>query len=94
MPVLKTLKNGVWVPVSGMSEHTHTKDDITNFPASLPADGGNADTLEGKHANEFATVSTVKLVSDLVGDIKVSEQIASAVAEKSKVQIITWEAND
>lgn len=31
MPVLKTLKNGVWEPVSGMSEHTHTKNDITDL---------------------------------------------------------------
>lgn len=35
MPILKTLKNGVWVPVSGISEHTHTKDDITDFPEDL-----------------------------------------------------------
>ena len=54
MPVLKTLKNGVWQPISGMSEHSHTKNDIIDFPSSLPADGGNADTLDGKHANEFA----------------------------------------
>lgn len=31
MPVLKTYKNGVWEPVSGMSEHTHTKNDITDL---------------------------------------------------------------
>lgn len=35
MPVLKTLQNGVWVPVSGVSEHTHTKDDIRDFPEGL-----------------------------------------------------------
>ena len=35
------------------SSHTHVKADITDFPASLPADGGNADTLDGKHANDF-----------------------------------------
>ena len=31
MPVLKTLKDGVWVPVSGISEHTHTKEDIIDL---------------------------------------------------------------
>lgn len=27
--------------------HTHTKADITNFPTSMPANGGNADTVGG-----------------------------------------------
>ncbi len=27
----------------------------TDIPSSLPADGGNADTLDGKHASDFAT---------------------------------------
>ena len=31
MPVLKTLKNGKWINVSGISEHTHTKNDITDL---------------------------------------------------------------
>lgn len=34
--------------------HTHTKDDITDFPDSLPANGGNADTVDGLHADDFA----------------------------------------
>ena len=145
MPVLKTLKNGVWEPISGMSAHTHTKDDIKDFPSSLPADGGNADTLDGKHADEFALSSdipsteglatevyvdqkvaaivdsapeTLNTLNELaaalgndenfastvarqigsietkVGDKSVSEQITDAVAQKSQVQIITWEADD
>lgn len=36
------------------SAHTHTKEQISNFPTSLPANGGNADTLDGKHASDFA----------------------------------------
>lgn len=36
------------------STHTHKTSDITDFPESLPANGGNADTLDGKHANDFA----------------------------------------
>ena len=35
-------------------DHEHTVSDITDFPTSLPADGGNADTLDGFHANEFS----------------------------------------
>lgn len=36
----------------------------------------------------------VNTVSDLVGETAVSEQISTAVAEKSQVQIITWGADD
>lgn len=74
MPVLKVKQNGVWEDVAGVSGHTHKTSDITDFPSSLPANGGNADTLDGKHADEFAA--------------------ASDVAQKSQVQIITWEADD
>lgn len=28
MPVLKTYKNGMWEPVSGMSKHTHTAEEV------------------------------------------------------------------
>ena len=40
--------------------HTHSYGDLTDtptiptIPASLPANGGNADTVDGKHANDFA----------------------------------------
>jgi len=30
-------------------EHEHTKSDITDFPSSLPANGGNSDTVDNKH---------------------------------------------
>lgn len=36
----------------------------------------------------------VDTVRGLVGDTAVSEQINTAVAQKSQVQIITWEADD
>ena len=37
--------------------HTHTKAQITDFPAALPASGGNADTVDNKHASDFAVAS-------------------------------------
>lgn len=43
MPVLKVYKNGSWEELGGTS----------------PMDGGNADTLDGKHASEFASVDAV-----------------------------------
>lgn len=36
------------------ASHTHTKSQITDFPTSLPANGGDADTLDGNHASAFA----------------------------------------
>lgn len=40
------------------SSHTHTKSQITDFPSSLPANGGNADTVDGLHANGFIKVNS------------------------------------
>lgn len=37
------------------AEHTHKISEITDFPESFPADGGNADTIDGKHAADFAS---------------------------------------
>lgn len=39
------------------ASHTHTKSQITDFPTSLPASGGNADTVDNKHASDFAAAS-------------------------------------
>lgn len=45
--------------LSGKSDtsHKHTKSQITDFPTSLPANGGNADTVDNKHAADFAAAS-------------------------------------
>ena len=32
----------------------NTKAELTDIPDKLPADGGNADTVDGKHASDFA----------------------------------------
>lgn len=50
--------------------HTHTKSQITDFPTSLPANGGNADTVGGKRASDFVSTSGVQLI-DLNGNAKV-----------------------
>ena len=43
-------------PTFPPSAHTHTKSQISDFPTSLPANGGNADTVEGLHASSFTRV--------------------------------------
>ena len=52
---LKALTGPVQSQLNGKSPtvHTHTKNQITDFPASLPANGGNADTVDGKHAADL-----------------------------------------
>jgi hypothetical protein len=93
MPVLKRKTNGVWVDVAGASGHTHNINDIINFPSSLPANGGNADTLDGKHANEFALTSDVEALDTKIGDKSVSEQIATAIEEIDIVPSVTTDDN-
>ena len=47
--------------------HTHSKSDITDFPASLPANGGDADTVDGKHASDFAADITAAVNAVSIG---------------------------
>lgn len=39
------------------ASHTHTVSQISDFPTSLPANGGNADTVGGKAANDFLQIA-------------------------------------
>lgn len=61
--VVDKAESVAWTGVTGKpstfppSSHTHTKSQITDFPTSLPANGGNADTVDGFHASDFATTS-------------------------------------
>lgn len=56
---IKFLLEFVKSKLSGKSDsgHTHSKADITDFPASLPANGGNADTVDGLHADDFVNAN-------------------------------------
>ena len=64
MPVLKINQNGEWEELGGTS----------------PMDGGNADTLDGKHASEFASATDVSDLKSKVGDIPVQDQINNALS--------------
>lgn len=48
----------------------------------------NADTLDGKHADEFALATNVEELQSAL------ESMDENVAQKSQVQIITWEDDD
>lgn len=45
------------VATSGSYSDLSNKPTIPTIPASLPANGGNADTVDGKHASDFAAAS-------------------------------------
>lgn len=69
MPVLKVKNNGVWEEISNGSGGSGGS-----------VNGGNADTLDGKHASYFAPASDVNELQTLVGDESVSSQIDNALA--------------
>ena len=56
--------------------HTHTKSQITDFPASLPANGGNADTVDGKHASDFAADITAAVNAVEIGGRNIARETA------------------
>lgn len=47
------------------SSHTHTKGQITDFPATLPASGGNADTVDGVHISVVTALPSSRDASTL-----------------------------
>lgn len=53
--VNKPISSATQNALNGKSDkaHKHKTADISDMPSALPADGGNADTVDGKHANEF-----------------------------------------
>lgn len=61
------------------ADHNHNYSDLIGAPASLPANGGNANTVGGKYANEFASASEFATLCELVGDESVSAQIETAM---------------
>lgn len=71
------------------ASHTHTKSQITDFPTSLPANGGNADTVDGKHAADFATATDMTEVKELVGDTSVAAQIKEVTDTKANTSDLT-----
>jgi hypothetical protein len=84
MPVLKVKNNGEWQDTFGISSLFFPGDDICDLPTKSRTEGGDADTLDGKHASEFALASDVSELKNKVGDTSVSDQIASAIPTSLK----------
>lgn len=66
------------------SDHIHSYNDLTDkpsipvIPTSLPANGGNADTLDGKHASDFAVSSHTHNKSQISGLIEPSDYVVAS----------------
>lgn len=62
---------------------------ILQIVDNLVKQAENADTLDGKHASEFAAASDVETLKTQVGDASVSEQINTAVKDKANTSDLT-----
>lgn len=64
-------------------DHSHNYNELVGAPTTFPANGGNADTVGGKAASEFATATSVAALQGLIGDTPVSTQISEAIEDKA-----------
>lgn len=69
MPVLKVKKDGIWEKLGGTS----------------PADGGNADMLDGRHADYFATASDVNELKDKVDNLSSGKTLSEHLIEEMMI---------
>ena len=67
--------------------HTHTKSQITDFPTSLPANGGTADkaTSDGKGNNIVDTYATKTSIPKKTSELTNDSNFISAVSAKASV---------
>lgn len=62
------------------STHTHTKSEITDFPTSLPANGGNADTLDNIDSTGFLRNYSQNYGAAISNAIDISQTLTAGVA--------------
>ncbi len=67
------------------------KADKSEIPASLPANGGNADTVDSKHALEFAAASHTHTASEIgaLTNIKIGTVTTGAAGSSAGVTAVT-----
>lgn len=61
--------------------HVHSYSDLTDkptIPTTLPANGGNADTLDGQHASEFAASAHTHSKSQISGLTEPSDYVVAS----------------
>ena len=67
--------------------HTHTKSQITDFPTSLPANGGNADTVGG-HTVGIDVPANAKFTDTTYSDATTSAHGLLSVADKKALDVL------
>lgn len=65
----KTYLTGKLANTYANKVHTHLWADITDRPTSLPANGGNADTVDNLHASSFAQIKSYNFPSGGINNI-------------------------
>ena len=65
----KTYLTGKLANTYANKVHTHLWTDITDRPTALPANGGNADTVDNLHASSFAQIKSYNFPSGGVNNI-------------------------
>lgn len=65
----KTYLTGKLVNTYANKVHTHLWTDITDRPTALPANGGNADTVDNLHASSFAQIKSYTYPSGGINNI-------------------------
>lgn len=67
------------------------KDNIEDFPESMPANGGNADTVDGKHASDFAAADHTHNAGDIgaITNIKIGTVTTGAAGSSAAASIST-----
>lgn len=65
--VNKPISSATQTALNGKSDkaHKHKTADISDMPTALPADGGDADTVDGKHASYFAASNHTHTAADI-----------------------------
>lgn len=79
---------GMFAPKS----HTHTKSQITDFPKSMPANGGNSTTVNGHSVNSDVPAGA-KFTDTTYGDATTSAHGLMTAADKAKLNGIATGAN-
>ena len=74
---------------------THPASMITGLPEALPANGGNADTVDGKHATDFATASHTHVMSAITGllDVLLTDSYGGVKNEYTSGDMLTIAKN-
>lgn len=67
--ISKTYLTGKLANTYANKVHTHLWTDITDRPTSLPANGGNADTVDNLHASSFAQIKSYNFPSGGINNI-------------------------